>query len=332
MTIMRAQAERGFTLIEAMVSLAIFSVLALVISTFIIDSQKVNFTVEAQTDASLMGQQGLDDLRWRLEQSRRLLDGGSGMLPLVDLSAAPPAAGEIRLPKIEPNGALTPKAVDKKTAFEQGSVGNAVFFVEALQPYREPRTGRLVDLYRFVLYYVAKHEGDGQKFAHMPFCLDVVRWESVVYADFQQLDSLDDELETSMVNGLAAKGIGFAWDAGSPAEAAFTRLAGGRMQRPPEPRHRIAQASATSAFPGIGRGQRIAGVIGYSVAPNDGEVPIRNKVPKYAQPADGFPNGFEVLIAGPGHGRKVMVRLVIAAETHGRFYSREHQMIAAVWD
>ena len=265
---------------------------------------------------------------WRIE----FTTWRAGMLPLVDLSLAPPAAGEIRLPKIEPNGALTPKGIDPKTTFEQGSIGNAVFFVEALQPYREPRTGRLVDLYRFVLYYVAKHEGDGQTFAHMPYCLDVIRWESVVYADFQQLDSLDDETETSMVNGLAAKGIEFAWDAGSPAEAAFTRLAGGRMQRPPEPRHRIAQAMAVSAFPGIGREQRIAGVIGYSVAPNDGEVPIRNKVPKYAQPADGFPNGFEVLITGPGHGRKVFVRLVIAAQTQGRFYSREHQMITAVWD
>jgi len=39
-----------------------------------------------------------------------------------------------------------------------------------------------------------------------------------------------------------------------------------------------------------------------------------------------------VQITGPSHGRKVFARLVLVAETHGRFYSRETQMLASVWD
>lgn len=325
----RPRDAAGFTLIEAMVSLAIFSVIAVVVSTFLIDSTRVNYSLEAQTETGTMGQQGLDGMRWSLEQSRRLLDVDSGYLPSIDLAGAPKPAGEIRLPRIEPNASLSPRGT-REQPFVKDAVGNALLFVEALPPWREPQTGRLIDRSRFVLYYVARLEG--HRFAHMPFCLDLVRWESGVYADFQQVESLDDELARRVIGGLAKEGITFAFDNGSPPEAAFSRLEGGRLVRPPEPRHRIAAANVASALPGLGRSQRVSGMIGYTVAPNDGEVPIATRVPGYAQAADGFPNGFEVLVAGPGHGRKVMVRLVLAAEARGRYYSREHRMIAAVWD
>lgn len=330
---MRAPTRQdGFTLIETMVSLAIFSVIALAVSTFVIDSQRVNYAVEAQTEASVMGQGALDDLRWKLEQSRRIIDRGSGILELVDLSGAPRPAGEIRLPKIEPNGSLTPRAGRKDNPFHVESVGNAILFVEAEPPYREPRSGRLVDLYHFVLYYVAERDGNGAKIAHMPYWLDLVRVESATYADFQQVDGLPEELQRDVVNGLARAGVTLAWDANSPPEGAFSRLAGGRVVHPPEPRHKIPAKKIESAVPGLGHGQRIAGNMAFTIAPNAGELPIRQKVPEFAQPSDGFPMGFEVVIAGPGHGRKVMVRIVIAAQAHQRYFSREHQMIAAVWD
>lgn len=322
---------RGVTLIELMVSLAIFSVVALAAMSFMIDTVRVNYIVEAQTDVSNMGQQAVDELRGSLAQSRKLLDTGSGFLELVDLSAAPEPAGQIRLPRIEPNGSLTPRAGSRDKPFVQESIGNAILYVEALPPFQEPETKRLVDLYRVVLYYIAKADG---RIAHVPYVLDLVRFESGAYADFTQLDTMKGEPETlaRTLNALEARGVSHAWDPGAPAIAAFSRIAGGRVVEPPEPGHRIVPANLQSALPGIGRRQRAAGMIGYSVAPNDGEVPIRTVVPKFAQVADGFPHGFEVLVAGPGHGRKVLVRLVLAAEAQGRFYSREHQMVAAVWD
>lgn len=319
----------GFTLIEAMVSLAIFSIIAVVISTFLIDSTRVNYSLEAQSDTGVMGQQGLDSIRWSLEQSRRLLDVDSGYLPLMDLDGAPAPGGEIRLPRIVPNASISPRGT-REQPFARDAVGNALLFVEALPPWREPQTGHLIDRSRFVLYYVARKEG--QSFAHMPFCLDLIRWESGVYADFQQIESLGDEMAARVVGGLAKEGINFAFDTGAPPEAAFSRLEGGRLVRPPEPRHRVKAANVASALPGIGRSQRASGVIGYTVAPNDGEVPIATRVPGLAKAADGFPHGFEVVVTGPGHGRKVMLRLVLAAEAHGRYYSREHQAIASVWD
>lgn len=328
----RHPAALGVTLIELMVALAIFSVVALAAMSFMIDTVRVNYSVEAQADASNMGQQAVDDLRGSLAQSRKLLDVESGFLELVDLTAAPAPAGQIRLPRIEPNGSLTPRVGSRDNPFVQASIGNAILFVEALPPFQEAETKRLVDLYRVVLYYVAKADG---RIAHVPYVLDLVRVESAPYADFTQLDSMktaEAETLTRVIAGLEARGVTHAWDPGAPPIAAFSRLAGGRIVEPPEPGHKIVPVRVQSAVPGVGRRQRAAGMIAYSVAPNDGEVPIRTRVPKFAQPADGFPHGFEVVVAGPGHGRKVLVRLVIAAEAQGRFYSREHQMVAAVWD
>jgi prepilin-type N-terminal cleavage/methylation domain-containing protein len=323
---------RGLTLVEMMISIAIFSVIALAITTFIIDSVKVNGTVQAETDAVVLSQQSLDDLRWRLEQSRRLLDADSGFLPMFDLSAAPVPAGEVRLPKVVANASLTPRAGGKDLPFDASAVGNALLFVEALPPWKEPSTGRLVDLYRFVLYYVSKGAGEAT-LGHMPFWLDVTRVESVPYADFQQVDSLGGELANKAIEGLVARGVNYAWDAGAPAGAAFSKLANGEIVTPPEPNHRIQPKTTVTAVPGLGAGERAAGMMTYSIAPNAGEIPIHTVVPRFANPADGFPNGFEVLIAGPSHGRKVMVRMVIAARAPGnRWFSRETLMLAAVWD
>ena len=323
------EAVAGVTLIELMIALAIFSIIALAAMTFLIDSVRVNHTVEAQTDTSNMGQQALDDIRGSLGASRKILDAESGFLPLIDLSGAPEAAGAIRLPVIEPAGSLTPRAGGRDGPFERDSIGNALLFVEALGPFQEPATKRLVDRFRFVLYYVAKAEG---RIARVPYVLDLVRVESGVYADFTQLDSMDEDTARSVVLALEKEGVAYAWDSGAPPEGAFSRLSAGKVVKPPEPNHRIVPLRIASALPGIGRAMRGSGMIGYSVAPNDGELPIRARVPRFAQPADGFPNGFEVLITGPGHGRKVLVRLVLAAETQGRFFSREHQIVAAVWD
>ena len=324
--------QTGFTLIEMMVAMAIFSIIALALSTFIVDSQKVNFQIAAETDVSLMSQQALDDMRWRLNQSRSILDGKSGYLDLLDLAAAPPVEGKLQLPIIEPTGSLTPRASDKDPQFNQASVGNALLFVEAMPPFRDPKTGRLVDTYRFVLYYVAeglRHE----KFGPLPNYVELMRFESVLYADFAQVDSLPKEIAPDVIAALQHSGIDYTWEATAPAIAAFSRLAHGEIQIPPEPKHKILAARVESAVPGLGRVQTAAGSIAYSVAINTpGDLPIHTVVPKFAKIASGFPNGFEVEIAGPSHGRKVLARLVLVAETHGHFYSRENQMLAAVWD
>ena len=323
---------RGFTLIETMVAMAIFSVIALALSTFIIDSQKVNFQIQAETDAALLSQTALDDLRWRLEQSRAILDANSGYLDLIDLGSAPPIEGKLQLPTIEPTGSLSPRASAKDPPFNQGSVGNALLFAEAMPPFHDPKTGRMVDVYRFVLYYVAegpRHE----KFGPLPNYLDLMRFESTTYADFAQVDSLPKDLAPGVIAALESAGITYTWEATAPAIAAFSRLAHGEIQEPPEPKHKILAAHVDSAIPGLGRVQTAAGSIAYTIATNTpGDLPIHQVVPTVAKSANGFPNGFEVEIAGPSHGRKVLARLVLVAETHGRYFSRDNLMIAAVWD
>jgi len=328
------RSRRGMTLVELMIAMAIFSVLAFAIADFIISSQKVNGVVESETEISVLGQSALDDLRGELAQSRRILDVDSGFLDRIDLTAPgiPPAAGEVRLPRVVPNGSLTPKAGFKDLPFDATAVGNAILFVKALPPWKDKASGRLIDEYCFVLYYVAKGEHDGS-LGHMPYYLQIERWQSQPYADFQQVDSLGSGPQAAdLIRGLTTSGVHWAWDAGAPPVGAFSRLENDQLEQPPDPHAKIAMDKVAAAIDGLGRSMRSSGVICYSVAPNDGEIPIHVEVPRFTQPADGFPNGFEVLVAGPSHGRKVLVRLVLSAEEQGHWFSREHQMLAAVWD
>jgi len=325
--------RRAMTLVELMVALAIFSVIAVAVSTFIVTSAKVNYTLQAETDVATMSEAALDDIRWNLGQSRRLLDVGSGYLERLDLSHAPPPAGRVTLPRIEPSGSLSPRAGFKDAPFSAESVGNALLLAQQLPPYKDRATGRLVDLYKFVLYYLAKRDLGAERIGHMPFVIDLVRWESLTFADFQQVDSLKDpKVAQPIIGGLEKAGIREAWDAGAPPEGAFSRLQNGELVVPPERGYRVPEASLASAVPGLGGQETSAGRVIYSVAPNAGELEIHTVVPRFALPGDGFPLGLEVLMAGPSHGRKVLVRLVLAAQAQGRLYSRENLMVAAVWD
>lgn len=330
----RAKArERGFTLIEMMVAMAILSIIALALSTFLIDMTKVNFRIAAETGASTRAQTALDQMRWRLEQSRMLLDVDSGYLDYLDLASAPPPEGTLRLPRIMQTGAISPRAAGgKEGEFDPTAVGNALFFVEALPPFHDAKTGRTIDCFRFVLYYLAqgtKH----QSFGPLPDYVELLAAESPVYADFAQLDAIPEETRGDVIRALAAKEITWAWEANAPPKGAFSRLDDGAIVIPPEPHHKIPIAKVTPAIDALGTVNEAAGNMSFSVATNTpGLLPIHTTVPKFAVAEPGFPNGFEVQITGPSHGRKVFARLVIVANTQQRFFSRESQMLASVWD
>ena len=61
------------------------------------------------------------------------------------------------------------------------------------------------------------------------------------------------------------------------------------------------------------------------------DISICDTVPAFATvdtTNDGFPHGFEVMIGGPTGGRRVLIRLVLAADSgHARLISRENVVL-----
>ena len=318
--------QRGFTLVELMLSVLILALVVLAATTFIVNSLKTNQHLEAQTDSSTYANATLSQMRWRLTASRRLLDrsaGGDLYLEMVDLSDAPARMNGSRLPLV---------VSDPPLAAPADAVGNSLLFAEVLEPFTEPETVRRVDRYRFVYYYLSPRPVT--RFGPFSEVTDLIRWESVEYADFTQLDSLDEETAAKMATALRSAGIEHAGDVDAPPEAAFSALNYTGLVKPPEPTHTIRKVIHVHAVDGIGVGQASTGVRALSVARNSGEdFAIATRVPLYAEADEtGFPGGFEVVIGGPTRGRKVVLRLVLASFAGGRLYSRDAQLLVAVSD
>lgn len=317
--------SRGFTLVELMLSVLILALVVLAATTFIINSLKTNQHLEAQSDSATYANATLSQIRWKLTSSRKLLDrsaGGEAYLEMIDLGAAPPVIEGSRLPLVVPDAPLPASP---------NAVGNSLLLAEILEPFTEPETGRRVDRYRFVYYYLSPRAVT--QLGPFKEVLDLIRWESVVYADFTQLDSLDEETAAKVATALRAARIEYVWDVDAPPEAAFSALSYTGLVKPPEPTHTIHWSRHTHAVDGIGVGQASTGLRVLSVARNSGpDFSIATPVPFYGQGEEGFPGGFEVVVGGPTRGRKVVLRLVLASWAGGRLYSRDAQLLVAVSD
>lgn len=321
----------GYTLVEVLVSVAISALIMVAALVLISTSAQVNQQIEAQTDTTVMANEALSDLRWRLTSSRKLLDRsaqGDEYMKMLDLDGAPPRYAATRLPRVEVSAVLSPRAKE----FEQDSVGNALLFAEVLEPFTDEASGRRVDVYRFVYYYLSPRSGES--LGGVKEVLDLIRFESVRYADFTQLDSLEGETASQVAGALLKEGIRYAWDVDAPTKGAFSQIGYSGLVRPPIARHVIERGNTEPAVLGVGVGQASSGLRALTVARNQSpDFPIAADVPRFAEAGeDGFPAGFEVLVGGPTRGRKVLLRLVLASWSGGRFASGQGQLLVAVGD
>jgi hypothetical protein len=69
----------------------------------------------------------------------------------------------------------------------------------------------------------------------------------------------------------------------------------------------------------------------YSVAPNPTTaIQFKDPVPLYATASTGFPQGLEFQIVGVSGSRKVLTRMVLAANYSGTFSSQEATVTSSV--
>lgn len=343
--------EAGASFLELLIVFFLFAIIGIMTYDLLVGTAQTNLYLESNNDLSEFGQRLVNEIKSEMLQSKRLMDNttvGAGYLAALELSSAPEPIDSTVLPTIELNGSFSPSmASDPDLPFVAASVGNAILFAEAMTPYIDDTNDVRIDTYRFVFYYLAKNTG--ARFQERDHFLDLYRWESVQYADYSQLRALlnrDDEGATlsSALSALqtedAATGrpaITVAWDPGEEVDAAFYDFEGSSsLPESPDSTHEPNMASVSSALPRLS-GPRIGGKMEYTVAFNSSEsFDIGDAVPQFATAdtsGDGFPNGFEVMMAGPTGGRKVFIRLVLAADSgHARLVSRENVVLVNARD
>jgi hypothetical protein len=330
----------GMTLSELLIAALILAIMVIFIGSFLISGFQNNIRVQAIVDLGNNAQQTVNQIKLEMSQSKRIFDNGpvglgywealgfqKGNLPLVGS----------KLPEIISHGSLSPSNEGNfRNPFVRESVGNMIFFVEHLPALESQKDKRIIDLYRFVVYFLSQKNKD--RFSpKIPYYLDLVRCESSSYADLSQMYHVqDEEVRANLLSLLSNFGVAAFWDSQADADVAFTQLKGYAPGQDPEVQHRIQMVKCKSSVTEIGRVTRPPGTVTYSVAHNTStKFPIRLQVPLFAKPQNNeemFPSGFEVVIVGPKSGRQVLLRLVLAANVRDQILTRGSSVIAMVKD
>ena len=335
---MRWHCQKGITIIELLIAAGIVAIMALFVGNFLIDSFDNNRMVQGLADLGNYSQQAVNRIRLDISQSKRLMDNSIDGIGYWDLVRFPqnirPVAGS-RLPEIIDHGSLSPSKVDDfRNPFIRESAGNILFYAEHMPAIESVKDKRVIDIYRFVVYFLLEHKGNGFN-PNVNSYLDLQRCESGPYADLYQVrDVQNDKVRRHILNILEESNVTALWDPQVSSAVAFTRMDGyDPKNSQPLVRHAIQMKRCFSAISGLGRLARSTGTILYSVSFNKGKhFQINRPVPLYAKAEETFPHGFEVLIVGPRSARQVLLRIVLAAPLRKQILTREATVIATVRD
>lgn len=341
----RGRGNAGVSFTELLIVMFIFSVIGIMVYDLLVGTARTNLYLEANNDLSEYGQRLVNEIKTEMLQSKKLIDRsprGQAYQAALDLDGVPQPIDTTVLPVIEVNGSFSPSlAGDAEHPFDPASVGNAVFFAQAMPPYLDEGDGVRIDLYRLNYYYLVK---DGSReIAQQGNILDLYRWTSVWFADYNQLYQLNDfgdggAILSATLTALkladsttGRPAIDMAWAPDEDVDEAFYSFSSGSLASSPDSGYTIARDEATSAIKKL-NSPRIGGKMVYSVAFNTGQnFDLGDPVPVFATADatdDGYPHGFEVMMGGPTGGRRVMLRLVLAADAgSARLVSRENVVL-----
>jgi prepilin-type N-terminal cleavage/methylation domain-containing protein len=332
------QSERGFSLMEITVTLAIVSVIMIVTYQLIEQTMSATMFNESHNDLAVMSQKAVNAIQSEVLQARLVFEddtAGNEYRTALTFPTAPSVWTTSVLPVID--SATTTFTPDTAAA---RFTGNALLLVRQLPPLsvmydhdgnkNTPDIEFLADRYTFQYFYLRKASNS---FAGSGQSADLMRATSDQYADYFQLVSVTAKPGT-LITKLIAAGLKQAWDPGKPLTSAFYDLSsatGGTFGQPLK-KPTIPIALTKTMLPGI-FGGRINGRMAYSVGfpkSSSTSFPIPYPLGVFARTdasLPGYPAGFEVKIIGPARNRQVLTRLVLMAN-YGKKYEAQQASVS----
>jgi prepilin-type N-terminal cleavage/methylation domain-containing protein len=354
--------ERGFSLVEALVTLVLLTVILLMLYELMIGSMRASMFVESRNDLEIYAQRTVNQIQATILQSRLMYEEntlGQGYRTLMfnsDLSW--PVYSGSRLPLVND----LPNAIMQPDATGETYVGNSILLVRALEPvpvdFDHDSDGStadidfLVDRYRLEFYFLTLNPE--RSFNGSGTYLDLIRARSVDFADYFQLSSafggmtstqatqvatnmraLPGSMTTAERQRLEVDGpIDQAWDPTVSAATAFFDMDNsGALTAANVTSLDLTKSSILPEF----SGGRISGRLEYSICTNASTLVggryaplgIQDIVPLFADESGTFPGGFEVKLVGPSGARVVWNRLVLCSEHMREIESQESVVITS---
>jgi prepilin-type N-terminal cleavage/methylation domain-containing protein len=355
--------QRGFSLVEALVTLVLLTVILLMLYELMIGSMRASMFVESHNDLEIFAQRTVNEVQASILQSRMMYEEdalGTGYRTLIGNSDLGwPVYANSRLPVVDDSTG----AIMQPDAAGDLFVGNSIILVRAMEPVPvdfdhdddggTPNIDFLVDRYRLEYYFLSLNTT--RNFNRSGSFLDLIKAKSIDFADYFQLTSafggmnatqatqvatnmhnLPAGLTTAEATRLEVDGpIDQAWDPTVVAANAFFDMdTDGVFTAAAITALDLSKASILPEF----GGGRISGKMEYSVCTNAnvlvngryGPLGIQDIVPLFGdETGDEFPGGFEIKIVGPSGARVVWNRIVLCSEHMRELESQESVVITS---
>lgn len=340
----RRSSERGLSLIEMLVTLAISVTVIAVVMTIIEEAMKMSLFVESHNDLAVMSQRPTNNIQKEVLQAKTIFGEDAIGTPyrtkIESIISAPavntPDAPGSLLPIVNGGGVLAPDTGGVRTT------GNCLLVARQLTPIQVsvaadgtdpvtfPAITFMADRYQFEYFYLTRNAT--RKFRGGDYSLDLYRYRSIPYADYFQLSGVTSNLSTTQRTALATSikapagaNLLIAWNPGLDLLSSFYTI-DANLAFPPASlltvsTSLLAMQDNISLLPELLKG-RISGKMDYTVAYKIGTAPGTpipglsglNPVPIYFE-AGGTTTpldcGFEVKVVGPLGSRRVLTRLVL---------------------
>ena len=322
------RSERGFTMIEAAITVVIVSLMTLVIERTVSGITQTERLMRSIRNTAERGQKGAYRLRDLVNSGRKIFGNdavGQGYLAKLNLTKYPLLTGS-RLPVIDEGAQLGPDIAGTP------ATGNVLLFVREADPavtICNPATKkvRLVDCYRFVCVYLS--QSTRTLVSGGPKALDLIEWRSDCYPSYAQIAKISDatEKKKTVADLYNRFGFDFLWDAEKPVATAFYGIDGlGNVAAAP-----TAVASIPENMNVTAGGRFVAANLG--VARTDMASRPRQPIFTVEPVATWTPNGFEVKVVGSSGARKVWMRVTVEQEASaGRVPAQTTAVVATMRD
>ena len=331
--------ERGFSLIEATVTLVLLSMSMALFYDMMLSSLRTSMFTESHNDMYAIGQRVANTIHTEVIQSKLVfqedtLGGAYRDRFNTSLPTGITPWSTNRMPIIDSN--TTVLGVDPGPNSITNRTGNSLLIVRQLAPIgvswdNDNNNGTanvtfLADRYQFE--YVFLRSNTSRNFAGLGYYFDVVMAKSQIFADYFQLNGIAVNKAQVVANVRSVGGITSAWDPGKAlaTPAFYDMSSGGVLTGNAAPTFTLTVKSLVPEFVG----GRIGGKMEYSVAPNPtSTIKFKDAVPMYATSATNFPEGLEFQIVGASGTRKVLTRIVLASTYAKNFASQEAAVVSS---